>query len=80
MVVVLGLLGPLQGSDNPLQATYTLGTCQTSVMCCHNIIVRFLADSENLCPADQSKYDCTSEAPLGQTLFAGHSGFAGLLS
>ena len=27
------LLGPLPRSDNPSQATYTLGTCQTSMMC-----------------------------------------------
>ena len=29
MIVAVGLLGPLPRSDNPLQATCTLGTCQT---------------------------------------------------
>ena len=43
MIVPVGLLGPLPRSDNPLQATYTLGTCQTSMMCgqkCGQIFVR----------------------------------------
>ena len=48
MIVAVGLLGPLPTSDNPLQATYTLGTCQTSMMCHHKNLVRFLAESENL--------------------------------
>ena len=34
MIVAVGLLGPLPRSDNPSQATYTLGSCQTSMMCC----------------------------------------------
>src|SRR5210317_260514 len=34
MCVVVGLLGPIPRSDNPSQDTYTLGTCQTSMMCC----------------------------------------------
>ena len=45
MIVAVGLLGPLPRSDNPLQATYTLGTCQTSMMCCQRcgkIFVRSL--------------------------------------
>ena len=33
MIVAVGLLGPLPRSDNPSQATYTLGTCHTSLMC-----------------------------------------------
>ena len=33
MIVAVGLLDPLPRSDNPLQATYTLGRCQTSMMC-----------------------------------------------
>ena len=33
MIVAVGLLGLLPRSDNPSQATYTLGTCQTSMMC-----------------------------------------------
>ena len=33
MIVAVGLLGPLPGSVNPLQATCTLGRCQTSMMC-----------------------------------------------
>ena len=43
MIVAVGLLGPLPRSDNPLQATYTLGRCQTSMMCgqkCSQIFVR----------------------------------------
>ena len=48
MIVAVGLLGPLPRSDNPLQATYTLGTCQTSMMCHHKNVARFLSESENL--------------------------------
>ena len=33
MIVTVGLLGPLPRSDNTLQATYTLGRFQTSMMC-----------------------------------------------
>ena len=33
MIVAVGWLGPLPKSDSPSQATYTLGTCQTSMMC-----------------------------------------------
>ena len=43
MIVAVGLLGPLPRSDIPLQATYTLGRCQTSMMCgqkCSQIFVR----------------------------------------
>ena len=32
MIVAVGLLDPLPMSDTPLQETYTLGTCQTSMM------------------------------------------------
>ena len=34
MIVAVGWLGPLPRLDNPSQATYTLGTCQTSMMMC----------------------------------------------
>ena len=34
MIATVGLLGPLPRSDNPLQATCTLETCQTSMMSC----------------------------------------------
>ena len=33
MIVPVGWLGPLPRSGNPLQATYILGRCQTSIMC-----------------------------------------------
>ena len=46
MIVAVGLLGPLPRSDNPLQATYTLGTCLTSMMCCQKDVARFLSDPE----------------------------------
>ena len=32
-IVAVSLLGPLPRSDNPLQATYTLRRCQTSMIC-----------------------------------------------
>ena len=40
------VVGPLPMSDNPLQATYTLGTCLTSMMCCQKDVARFLSDPE----------------------------------
>ena len=49
MIVTVGLLGPLPRSDNPLQATCTLGTCQTTMM--YGIakdVARFLSDPELL--------------------------------
>ena len=48
MIVAIGLLGPLPRSDNPLQATYTLGTCQTSMMYIVKNVARFLSESEIL--------------------------------
>ena len=49
MIVAVGLLGPLPRSDNPLQATYTLGTCQTSMMyIVKKNVARFLSESEIL--------------------------------
>ena len=44
----VGLLGPLPRSDNPLQATYLLGRCQTSMICCQKCVARFLSESEIL--------------------------------
>src|SRR5210317_1642524 len=46
MIVAVGLLGPLPRSDIPLQATYTLGRCQTSMMCCQKCSQIFLSESE----------------------------------
>ena len=37
MIVAVGLLGPLTRSDNPSQAAWPLGTCQTSMMCCQKV-------------------------------------------
>ena len=48
MIVAVGLLGPLPRSDNSLQATYTLGTCQKSLMCCRNSGQKFVSDPEIL--------------------------------
>ena len=49
MIVAVGLLGPWPRSDNSLQATYTLGTCHTSMMClCEKssqIFVHFISAS-----------------------------------
>ena len=36
MIVAVGWLGPLPRSDNPLQAAYTPGRCQTSMSCCQS--------------------------------------------
>ena len=47
MIVAVGLLGPLPRSDSTLQATYTLGTCQTSMMCCQRC-GQILSDPEIL--------------------------------
>ena len=41
-------MGPLPRSDNPLQATYTLGTCQTSMMCGQKVRPDFELDPEIL--------------------------------
>ena len=46
MIAVVGLLGPLPRSDNSLQATYTPGTCQTSMRChqkCSKNFVNFIS-------------------------------------
>ena len=48
MIVAVGWLGPLPRSDNPLQATYTLGRCQTSMMCGQKVRKDFLSESEIL--------------------------------
>ena len=58
MIVAVGLLGPLPRSDIPLQATYTLGRCQTSMMCgqkCSQIFVRIWKSL----PPDKSEYQCS---------------------
>ena len=57
MIVAVGVLDPLPRSDNPLQATYTLGRCQTSMMCCqkvrpdfgHQILKKFLPWTKSRC-------------------------------
>ena len=41
MIVAVGLLGPLPRSDNPSQATYTLGTCQTLMIFVAKNVARF---------------------------------------
>ena len=48
MIVTVGLLGPLPRSDTPLQATYTLGRCQTSMMCGQKCSQIFVSESEIL--------------------------------
>ena len=48
MIVAAGFLGPLPRSDNPLQATYTLGRCQTSMMCGQKCSEIYLKESEIL--------------------------------
>ena len=51
MIVAVGLLGPLPMSDTPLQATYTLGTCQTSMMCMVKTLGQiFWSDPEKFAP------------------------------
>ena len=54
MIVAVDLLGPSPRSDNPLplQATYTLGTCQTTMICCQRAkdVARFLSDPEEFLP------------------------------
>ena len=47
MIVAVGLLGPLPRSDNPSQATYTLGRCQTSMMCGQKCSQIFVSESES---------------------------------
>ena len=57
MIVAVGLLGPLPRSDNPSQATYTLGTCQTSMMCCQRCGQIFVR-SWISCPY-KTQYQCS---------------------
>ena len=57
MIVAVALLGPLPRSDNPLQATYTLGTCLTSMMCCQKCSQIF--DTSRTSRPDKSKCQCT---------------------
>ena len=58
MIVTVGLLGPLPWSDNPSQVTYTLGTCQTSMMCGQKWAWFFVRIWNSPHP-DKSKYQCT---------------------
>ena len=58
MIVAVGLLGPLPRSGNPSQATYTLGTCQTSMMCCQRCGQIFVR-SWISCPY-KTQYQCTT--------------------
>ena len=58
MIVAVGLLGPLPRSDNPLQATYTLSTHQTSMMCCQRCGQIFVR-SWISCPY-KTQYQCTT--------------------
>ena len=58
MIVVVGLLGPLPRSDNPSQATYTLGTSQTPMMCCQRCGQIFVRSWRNSCPY-KTQYQCS---------------------
>ena len=58
MIVAVGWLGLLPRSDNPLQVTYTLGTCQTSMMCRQKCSQIIFDTSWNSRP-DQSECQCT---------------------
>ena len=71
MIVAVGLLGPLPRSDNPSQATYTLGRCQTSSMMCGQKVARFLSESENLAMSrvNTSASSC-NEASYSQKIVA----------
>ena len=57
MIVAVGLLGPMPRSNSPLQATYTLGTCQTSMMCCQRCGQIFVRSWVS-CPY-KTQYQCT---------------------
>ena len=58
MIVAVGWLGPLPRSDNPWQAAYTHGTCQTSMMCCQRCGQIFVTRSWNSHPY-KTQYQCT---------------------
>ena len=58
MIVAVGLLGPLPRSNNPLQATYTLGRCQASMICCEKCSPIFIFRIWNSCP-DKSECQCS---------------------
>ena len=45
MIVAVVLLGPLTMSDNPSQAAWSLGTCQTSMMCCQKVRPDFTSET-----------------------------------
>ena len=57
MIAAVDLLGPLPRSDKPWQATYTLWTCQTTMMCCEKL-GQFFVKSWNSCP-EPNRYRCT---------------------
>ena len=57
MIVTEGWLGPLPRSDIPLQATYTLEPCQTS-MVCHQKCSQFFIKSRTSHP-DKNQYICS---------------------
>ena len=54
MIDAEGWLGPLPRSDNPSQPTYTLGRCQTSMMCRHQNVGRFLSAPSKFSPLQDS--------------------------
>ena len=67
MIAAVGLLGPLARSDNPSQATYTLGTCQTSMICVAKDVARFcLSDPEFLALTRLN----ISAAPCNEALYS----------
>ena len=57
MIIAVGWLGPLPSSDIPSQATYTLGTCHTTLMCCQRC-GQIFGRSWNSCPY-KTQYQCT---------------------
>ena len=66
MIVAVGLLGPLTRSDNPSQAAWPLGTCQTSMMCCQKVRPDFGLDPEVLALTRVN----TSAASCNETLYS----------
>src|SRR5210317_1600744 len=58
MIVAEGWLGPLPRSDNPSQAIYTLGQCQTSMMCHQKARPDFFRSRCNSHP-EPSRCQCT---------------------
>ena len=63
MIVAVGLLGPLPRSDIPLQATHTLGRCQTSMV---KNVARCLSESEILAMSRVN----TSAASCNEALYS----------